>query len=75
MAKKNEQIKLKDERNMAEIQLVALIIAIKGFCQTKPTMTIVELNKMLLTILQFAREAKLETICKREQINEYAKIA
>ena len=47
MKLKNEITKIKKERNMAEIQLVALITAINGFCKTKPSMTIGELDKML----------------------------
>ena len=48
---------IKTERDKAEIQLIALMSAIKGFCKIKPKMTVVELNKMMPKILKFAREA------------------
>lgn len=49
--------KLLSERDLAEIQLVALVGAIKGFTKTQPEMTVVGLNKRLPIILEVARSA------------------
>ena len=46
-----------DAQIRAEIQLVGLISAIKGFAITKPEMTVVELESRLKMILAFARSA------------------
>jgi hypothetical protein len=46
-----------DGQIKAEIQLVGLISAIKGFAVTQPDMTVVKLDSMLKTILSFARSA------------------
>ena len=46
-----------DAQIRAEIQLVGLISAIKGFAITKPEMTVVELETKLKLILSFARSA------------------
>jgi len=54
------------ERDMAEIQLVAVLCAIRGVVSTQPNMTVVELNKILPHILKFAREAELDSRRLRE---------
>ena len=46
-----------DGQIKAEIQLVGLISAIKGFTVTKPDITVVKLDSMLKTILSFSRSA------------------
>lgn len=46
-----------DAQIRAEIQLIGLISAIKGFAVTKPEMTVVELETKLKMILSFARSA------------------
>ena len=53
-------VPITEERDRAEIQLIALIDAIRGFSITKPDMKIGELDKMLPKILKFAREALSE---------------
>lgn len=57
---KKHILSLEEELNMAEIQLIALITAIKGFCSTNPTMTINGFNNLIPSILKLAREAEIE---------------
>ena len=49
---------VKEQRDNAEIQLMAVLMAVDGFCKKNPVMTIVEFNELIPTILKFAREAE-----------------
>jgi hypothetical protein len=54
------------QRDRAEMELMAVICAVNGFCKTKPDMMITEFARIMPKVIRFARLAAEEDKAERQ---------